>query len=68
MGDTLKKVRSGDPLRIPAATFNIFVDADAKSPTLRSLGEEGAIVKKPMAVHIEKVYEEGDFTGLGIGT
>lgn len=25
------------------------------------------IVKKPMAVYIEKVYEEGDFSGLGIG-
>jgi len=27
-----------------------------------------AIVKKPVAVYIEKVYEEGDFAGLGIGT
>ena len=27
MGDTLKKVQSGDPLKIPAATFNTFVDA-----------------------------------------
>jgi len=27
-----------------------------------------AIVKKPVAVYIEKVYEEGDFSGLGIGT
>jgi len=27
MADTLKKVKSGEPLRIPAATFNTFVDA-----------------------------------------
>ena len=27
----------------------------------------GAIVKKPVVVYIEKVYEEGDFAGLGIG-
>jgi hypothetical protein len=26
------------------------------------------IVKKPVAVYIEKVYEEGDFSLLGIGT
>jgi len=45
----------------------------AKSPTLRSfawpvgrLGEEAAIVKQPVAVYIEKVYEEGDFAQLGI--
>ena len=27
-----------------------------------------AIVKKPVAVYVEKVYEEGNFAGLGIGT
>ena len=27
-----------------------------------------AIVKEPVAVYVEKVYEEGDFAGLGIGT
>ncbi len=27
MGDTLKKVQPGDPLVIPAQTFNTFVDA-----------------------------------------
>ena len=27
MGDSLKKVKSGDPLKIPAATFNTFVDS-----------------------------------------
>jgi hypothetical protein len=27
-----------------------------------------ALVKKPLAVYIEKVYEEGSFTDLGIGT
>lgn len=48
MAQTLRKVRSGKPLVIPAA---------AK-----------AIVKKPAAVYVEKVYGEGDFSGLGIGT
>jgi len=36
--------------------------ADAEDATAK------AIVKKPVAVYIEKVYEEGDFAGLGIGT
>ncbi len=27
-----------------------------------------AIVKKPVAVYVEKVYEEGNFAALGIGT
>jgi len=27
VGDTFKKVQSGDPLRIPAETFNTFIDA-----------------------------------------
>jgi hypothetical protein len=27
MGDTMKKVRSGDPLDIPAQTFNTFIDS-----------------------------------------
>ncbi|HUS46691.1 MAG TPA: hypothetical protein VM098_01120 [Phycisphaerae bacterium] len=27
-----------------------------------------AIVKKPVAAYVEKVYEEGDFSQLGIGT
>jgi hypothetical protein len=27
-----------------------------------------AIVKKPVAVYIERVYDEGDLAGLGIGT
>ncbi len=27
MSDTLKKVKSGEPLKIPVVTFNTFVDA-----------------------------------------
>ena len=27
MGDVLKKVKAGDRLKIPAATFNAFIDA-----------------------------------------
>ncbi len=36
--------------------------ADAEDTTAKTL------VKKPAAVYIEKVYEDGDFSGLGIGT
>ena len=36
--------------------------ADAKDDTAK------AIVKKPIAAYVEKVYEEGNFAGLGIGT
>ena len=46
----------GEPLVIPAATFNTFI-ATAK-----------ALVKRPVAVYAEKVYKEGNFAGLGIGT
>ena len=56
MVNNLSKVKPGDPLRIPAATFNTFI-ATAK-----------ALVKRPVAAHFEKVYEEGNFAGLGIGT
>jgi len=28
----------------------------------------GAMVKKPVSVYIEKVYEEGNFADLAIGT
>jgi len=42
--------------------------AAAKSPTLQSYGDGAAIVKVPVAAYVEKVYEEGDFAQLGIGT
>ncbi len=57
MSDALNKVQPGDLLKIPAATLNAFVDA-AGNPA----------VKKSVAVYVEKVYEEGDFSALGIGT
>ena len=114
MRGCLAKVKSGDALKIPAATFNTFVDS-ARDFLQRQQGTGGkptqafrqtgivpnktgltvgditdidkkgweymwvryadaedatakAIVKKPVAVYVEKVYEEGDFSGLGIGT
>ena len=27
-----------------------------------------AIVKRPVGAYVEKVYENGDFSGLGVGT
>jgi hypothetical protein len=42
MGDHLKKVKSGDPLVIPASTFNAFIDAaQAHQAQQRALGAEG---------------------------
>ncbi|MFB3894585.1 MAG: hypothetical protein ACE15C_21495, partial [Phycisphaerae bacterium] len=39
MGDTLKKVRSGDPLAIPAGAFNAFIDA-ARDFQARQLAQQ----------------------------
>ena len=41
---------------------DLFRYADAEDATAK------AIVKVPVAVYVEKVYEDGDFSGLGIGT
>ena len=30
--------------------------------------DENVLVKQPIAVYVEKVYDEGNFAGLGIGT
>ena len=40
MGDLLTKVQSGDPLRIPAATFNTFIDAAEKAETTAGQKEQ----------------------------
>ena len=55
MRDTLKKVKAGNPPTILAARSNAFADA------------AGAIVKKAVAGYVEKVYEEGNFAGWGLG-
>ena len=41
---------------------DLFGYADAEDATAK------AIVKVPVAAYVEKVYEESDFSGLGIGT
>ena len=50
--------------RLPASAYWILITgpADAEDAAAK------AIVKKPVAVYIEKVYKLGDFSGLGIGT
>jgi len=53
MGHTLRKVEPGDPLAIPAAAYNTFVDPGK------------AIVKKPVAAYVEKVCQEGNFSVIG---
>jgi len=46
-----------------ASPFGALVRyADAEDATAK------AIVKKPVAAYVEKVYEEGSFASLGIGT
>ena len=56
MADPMKKVQPGETLAIPTAAQDAFIDAAE------------AIVTKPVAVYVEKVYKEGDFARLGIGT
>jgi hypothetical protein len=110
---SLRKVKPGDPLAIPAATFNTFVDAardflarqhqqgqsgtpsgrhncivlvrndsgagrqrfdvlGISGPLFDPAADEDAaakvIGKTPVAVCVEKVYEQGNSAGLGIGT
>jgi len=43
MGDDMKKVRSGDPLRIPAATYNRLID------TARAQAQSGPVLSAPSA-------------------
>ena len=89
----LRRVKPGDRLAIPAATFNTFIDAarDVRQRQQKNAGQtyprhrQGAEVagssvrngragrpaplqRLPIAVYIEKVYEDGYFSGLGIGT
>jgi len=79
-GETLELkigAEPGDPLTIPAATFNTFVDSakdflarrhDQFQESRSKDATAKAIMKKPVAAYVEKVYEEGDFASLGIGT
>jgi hypothetical protein len=30
--------------------------------------DQNVLVKQPIAAYVEKVYDEGNFAGLGIGT
>jgi len=47
----------------PRTEAPIAIDRD-----WRPLAAAKAIVKRPVAAYVEKVYEEGNFAGLGIGT
>jgi len=46
----------------PSGFGDLFRYADAEDAGSNTL------VKQPVAVYVEKVYEEGDFSALGIGT
>ena len=55
MGDILKKVKSGDPLRIPAQTFNTFIDTardyqnrkmQGGQPAQREFAQSGIVLVK----------------------
>jgi len=82
MSDPLRKVQPGQLLAISAAAYNTPacrspLRTEADSSTLSSRrpsiparrdNDGPAIVKKPVAVYVEKVYEEASFAGLGIGS
>ena len=53
MGNTLQKVKSGDPLEIPAATFNTFVFANkvgfvGVTPSASSHAGKFAVLLEPI--------------------
>jgi len=51
MGDTLKKVQPGDPLRIPAATFNTLIDvARAHLARKQNVGGQSQAASPPPGV------------------
>ncbi|GIX04631.1 MAG: hypothetical protein KatS3mg114_0500 [Planctomycetaceae bacterium] len=69
MGDSLRKVRRGDPLRIPAETFNTFIDAardyqnrtqDRGSPHRPELRQAGIIrVKNSTGSDLDRFHVLG---------
>lgn len=70
MAEALQKVKPGDPLRIPAAAFNAFVDAaeDFKRRT-RDIGRRGQPQPLPAGqVHVKNMSgsDAGRFAVLGI--
>jgi len=70
MGDTLKKVKPGDPLAIPAATFNTFVDAAQEHlRRQQSIGRTPAADRPPFETILLKNAsgaDHGRFNVLGI--
>jgi len=62
--DDSKLVRG---LRAAEKRLKAFGDriSQVGDPTIKAAK---AIVKVPVAAYVQKVYEEGDFAGLGIGT
>jgi len=71
MGDHLKKVKSGEPLVIPAATFNSFIDAaQAHQGGQRTIGGEGVrslTGAGTVQVQNDSGSDVGRFGVLGIG-
>lgn len=69
MGDDLKKVQSGDPLTIPAATFNAFIDAALdQRRRQRGVGREGQPVFHQAGIILVRNDTGGDldrFSAVG---
>ena len=70
MADHLKKVQPGDPLAIPAATFNTFIDAvrDFQART-RGLAQGATPAVRRAAIVLirnDSGYDRGRFDVLGI--
>jgi len=70
MGDTLKKVQPGAPLRIPAATFNTFIDAARDFQTrTRGLAQDATPAVRRAGIVLvrnDSGYDRGRFDVLGI--
>ena len=70
MGDALRKVKSGYPLRIPAAAYNLFIDAaEDFLRRQRDIGRTPVAERPPFETVLLKNdsgYDRGRFDVLGI--
>ena len=71
MGDTLKKVQPGDPLRIPAATFNTLIDVarDHLANRQNATRQPGMVLPPPgviLTIRNDSGSDRGRFEVLGL--
>lgn len=71
MGDTLKKVHPGDPLRIPAVTFNTLIDVarDHQANRQNATRQPGAVLPPPgviLTIRNDSGADRNRFEVLGL--